>query len=132
MRRDSGRRVRSPGQKMKRIRVGIINDTRNAHHMGCWLVMRNLFRLLREHGMKVQWCWPTGRDWREDRHANRRGNVDLVLVNAEGSIHDSDKHKLAERFASIARHFRTRFDVPCVLINSTLYNNEPFIYDLLS
>ena len=31
------------------IRVGIVNDTRNAHHMGCWLVMRNLFRLLSQH-----------------------------------------------------------------------------------
>lgn len=116
---------------MSTIRVGIINDTRNAHHMGCWLVMRNLFRLLRQHDMTVSWSWPTGRDWREDPYASQRGNVDLVIVNAEGSIHDSHQHHLAERFASIARHFNSQFDLPCVLINSTLYNNEPSIYELL-
>ncbi|WP_376691999.1 polysaccharide pyruvyl transferase family protein [Wenzhouxiangella sp. EGI_FJ10409] len=114
------------------IRVGIINDTRNAHHMGCWLVMRNLFRLLGEHRMKVEWCWPTGREWRTSRTLNRRRRVDLVLVNAEGSIHDSQDHPLAERFASVAGHFKTKFDIPSVLINATVHNNQPEINDLLS
>lgn len=113
------------------IRVGIINDTRNAHHMGCALVMKNLFRLLRQQDMRVRWRWPTGRDWREDRRLHCRGDVDLVLVNAEGSIHDSHEHHLAERFASIAHEFRSRFEIPCVLANATLYNNEPHIYELL-
>lgn len=114
------------------IRVGIINDTRNAHHMGCWLVMRNLFRLLEAHRMKVEWCWPTGREWRTSRTLRRRSHVDLVLVNAEGSIHDSQEHPLAERFASVAGHFKTNFDIPSVLINATVHNNQPEINDLLS
>lgn len=113
------------------IRVGLINDTRNAEHMGCWLVIKNLERLLSEAGIRISWRWPTGKDWRTDKHLSRKGDVDLVLVNAEGSIHSSRVHKLAERFASVAGYFEQHLGVRSVLLNATMHSNEPEILEHL-
>ncbi|MBE0494583.1 MAG: polysaccharide pyruvyl transferase family protein [Thiomicrospira sp.] len=112
--------------------VAIINDTSLTNHYGCLLVMENLRGLLEEAGVQVVWAWPVGKDWRKyKRQILNKPKVDLIIVNGEGTIHHSATRKHARALSEFAEFAKLKLDTPSVLINATLYKNQPSLYQTL-
>lgn len=114
------------------LRVALFNDTRRTSHYGCEIVMETLIGQLRQRSIEPVFFWPMGRDWRgrDDVTAALR-NVDAVIVNGEGSIHDSARRDRAHYLTEIAAFARSTANIPSFLINSSLYKLEPVILDNL-
>jgi polysaccharide pyruvyl transferase WcaK-like protein len=113
-------------------RIAVFNDTRGEHHYGCRLVMDNLCHLLREQGVEPTWFWPAGRDWQLHRdQLPRRGDVDAVIVNGEGTIHHSATRPRAHWLAAVGRFSHDTLGVPAFLVNATLEANEASLYAAL-
>lgn len=112
------------------MKVAIFNDTRTKDkHFGCEIVMRNLEKLLRDSDLQPVWYWPVGRDWRKSLdQLPKRGDIDAVIVNGEGSIHHSESRDRPDILADVAKMARNYLEVPAFLINATLYQNSPRIY----
>lgn len=114
------------------VRVAIFNDTEpDAGHYGCAIVMQNLIRLIEDHGGTVVFRWPFNKDWRT--HADHMPDwreVDLILVNGEGTLHHSDTRKNAMILAELGALGRSQH-IPVVLVNSTLYANGKALYERL-
>lgn len=114
----SGRRSASA----RRLKVAIFNDTRPTWHVGCQIVMRELIDRLQQQEMEPIWFHPVGIDWRDNTAAlPRKGDVDAVVVNGEGSIHHSETRPRARFLPEIAKFARDQLAVPAFLVNSTLY-----------
>jgi hypothetical protein len=110
-------------------RVAVFNDTRGEHHYGCQLVMDNLCLLLRAQDIEPTWFWPAGRDWQLHRdQLPRRGEVDAVIVNGEGTIHHSATRPRAHWLAAVGRFAHDQLGVPAFLVNATLEANEATLY----
>lgn len=116
------------------MKVAVFNDTRTSRgHFGCHVVMRSLEISLRGAGIEPVWFWPVAKDWRA--HHNdlpRKGSVDAVIVNGEGTIHHSELNQWAEILADVAEFSREHLSVPAFLINATLCNNSSRLYKKLS
>lgn len=100
-------------------RAAIFNDTRAAKHFGCDLVMHRLISQLREHGIECTRSFPVGEDWRERTDLPKAGEIDIVIVNGEGSIHHSATRPRAV-FLSELSGYAKGIGVPSVLLNSTI------------
>lgn len=113
-------------------RVAIFNDTRRTSHYGCEFVMETLIAQLRARGIDPVFFWPMGVDWRgrpEVEQALR--HVDAVIVNGEGSIHDSAQRDRAHYLAEIAGYAHHSASIPAYLVNSSLYALEDSVVDKL-
>jgi hypothetical protein len=94
--------------------------------------MDNLCLLLREQGVEPTWFWPSGRDWQlHPDQLPRRGEVDAVVVNGEGTIHHSATRPRAHWLAAVGRFSHDRLGVPAFLVNATLEANEAALYTAL-
>lgn len=114
------------------LRVAIFNDTRNTSHYGCEFVMDALLGHLARRGIEVALCWPMGEDWRRDAGlVERLRGIDGILVNGEGSIHDSARRPRAHYLTEVAGHFRATLGVPSFLVNASLYALEDNVLDKL-
>ena len=116
--------------KTSKIRVAILNDTNTntPGHYGCSLVMKNLVDKLNEHNMQAVFFWPVGKDWRNyKKQFTTNIDCDALIVNGEGSIHHCRKNN-REYLVEIASFSKNVLQIPCYLINSTLYSNSPEIY----
>lgn len=115
------------------MRVAVFNDTRPSEHFGCSLVMDNLEALLCANHLEVVWRWPVGRDWRKASSLlPKRGDVDVVLVNGEGTIHHDKTRPRAMWLAEVGGFSRDELGVPAFLINATLYRNSTELYRALA
>ena len=100
------------------MKVAIVNNC-EGRHFGCVLVMDGYRRLLHERGHVLVGTVKNGRtrgDWHDvmaRSDIRKLADADLVIVNAEGSLHD-DKHPNMLR---LARYF------PCVLMNGVFQRN---------
>lgn len=113
-------------------KIAIFNDTRADHHYGCQLVMKNLFDLLRSNDMDPVWFWPVGKDWYSEKGViPKKGEIDAVIVNGEGSIHHSATRSRANWLASIGEFSCKELGVPAFLINATLEENTSELYEKL-
>lgn len=113
-------------------RVAIFNDTRRTAHYGCEFVMQVLFAELRARAIEPVFCWPMGHDWRGRPEVDAAlRTVDAVIVNGEGSIHDSARRERARYLAEVARHARRHAGIPSFLVNASLYRLEPDVIDAL-
>lgn len=116
------------------MRVALFNDTRSDRdHFGCDIVMRNLEALLSGAGIQATWRWPVGKDWRESLELlPKKGDIDAVIVNGEGSIHHSDDNCRADILADVSLYAGEVLNVPSFLVNATLFGNSNRIYEKLS
>lgn len=113
------------------IKVAIINDTRTADgHYGCSTVMSNLEVILKKSAVEILWTWPVGKDWREHKdYLLSLGKVDALIVNGEGTIHNSsEKRKMPESLSQLAAFAKKEMGIPAYLINSTIYMNKEKLY----
>lgn len=93
--------------------------------------MQNLERLLYSNGIDPVWLWPVGVDWRDAPEQLPTANdIDLIVVNGEGSMHHSGSRPRVDALADVAELGKS-LGVPSFLINATLFNNEPNVYDKL-
>jgi hypothetical protein len=115
------------------MRVAILNDTaqpqpHQGRHFGCVLVMRNLVQMLAQHDIYPAWSCPSHVDWRMQAHLVPP-NIDGIIVNGEGSIHDSAARWKPRALAAAGSFARDKLGVPAILLNATLFRNEDRIYD---
>lgn len=115
------------------MRVAIFNDTRTKNkHFGCEIVMSNIEKLLHNSNLQPVWYWPVGQDWRKSwERLPKKGDVDAVIVNGEGTIHNSERRDRPDILADVAKMTCDYLEVPAFLINATLYQNSPRIYNKL-
>jgi hypothetical protein len=94
--------------------VALINDTSiYESHFGCQLVSQTFREQFARTGLDLKIS--IGRDFRIEDYAHQLGQVDLVVINGEGSIHrDRNRHLL---------DFAGRF--PAVLLNCVYQHNSP-------
>lgn len=110
-------------------RVLVVNDTRVDQHHGCQAVMGTISSLLRRNNMEVALFWPAHTGWQGDTaFENRLADVDLVLINGEGTIHHD---RLAGR-QLLELGARARAEgIPVALINVGWEANGPDLVSLL-
>lgn len=115
------------------MKVAIFNDTRTKNrHFGCEIVMGNLEKLLHDLNLHPVWYWPVGKDWRESQdQLPKKSDVDAVIVNGEGTIHNSERRDRPDILADVAKMACDHLDAPAFLINATLHKNSPRIYSKL-
>jgi hypothetical protein len=115
------------------VRVAIFNDTRGDHrHFGCALVMDRLEALIGAAGGEVVFSWPCDRDWRTAVHElPERPEIDVIVVNGEGTMHGAPGRKNAVALAEIAAFAKQHYGVPVALVNATIYNNDATFYESL-
>ncbi len=105
--------------------VLLVNDTSNNHHHGCEIVMKNLENLLNKNNLKITKRVKNGINWlNEISILNNLKNIDIVIVNGEGSIHHNQKIGLD--MIKIAEYAK-KYNKPAVLINCT-YEGNSFDY----
>lgn len=105
------------------VRAALINDTSRVGHHGCTVVMRRITALAAAAGIEVRGRYPA------EMPAERLpwSDVDLVLVNGEGSLHGD--RRIAFDVARWGAEARRRA-VPSALINTVYQNNGEAIADL--
>lgn len=112
------------------IRVAVFNDTEPSRHYGCVLVMKNMKKLLANQGMRIVWSWPVGSDWRNYKEKLPKvGEIDLIIVNGEGTIHNSGKRPIVDSLVEVGALAKNTYNLPCFLINATLHKNEKVFYE---
>jgi len=86
--------------------------------------MTNLRALLLENNMSPIYYWPVGVDWRlyRDVIISDLRDFDAIIVNGEGTVHNDNTRKRAASLLELGRFCRHELQVPCFLINATLYN----------
>ena len=117
---------------MKKKTVAVFNDTRRTSHYGCEFVMSTLIAELQARDIEPAFFWPMGFDWRgNDTVEKQLATVDGIIVNGEGSIHHSNENDRAVYLSEIAKFFKSKKQIPCYLINSTVYELDESVYENL-
>lgn len=115
------------------LRVAIFNDTTSSGHYGSVAVMHVLRQQLFRRGVRIVWTWPVGADWRTSQHCLAlRGDVDALLVNGEGTMHDDLRRPLVSALALVATYGREKLNVPTYLLNATLNSNSEQLHQTLT
>jgi hypothetical protein len=105
--------------------VAIFNDTSASGHFGCILVMRELRSLMAAHDMMPTWSSAVGHDWQSDRRQIASSAPRAIIVNGEGTIHDTATNPRARSLLDLAALAHDVLGVPAFLINATLHNIAP-------
>lgn len=99
----------------------ILNDTRTNLHHGCEVVMNNLYSLIQKNHPDAkfsQLC--TGQTISEEKWLELLKDIDIVLINGEGTLHDAAPFgEFLLKLGSIAK----QQGKPVFLLNSTWENN---------
>ena len=105
-------------------KVAVFNDTAVSSHFGCVAVMINLRTLLLQNNIIPNYFWPVGVDWRlhKEKIVNDLNDVDAIIVNGEGSIHNDNTRTRAASLLELGKFCRNELKKPCFLINVTLHN----------
>jgi polysaccharide pyruvyl transferase WcaK-like protein len=105
---------------MRKKNILLINDTSLICHHGCTLLMNLMCELFKKNNFLIK-----DRIFYEENYlsfSKNLNNYDLIVINGEGTIHgkkNSDSNKVYEIFEFI-RSFKSQYDIPVVLINSTI------------
>lgn len=106
---------------MQKKKVAIFNDTSKENHYGCYQVMSVIFRELNKNNIGIEYTWPVGMSWKNYIHENNIDQLSAIIINGEGSIHNTLSNQYARKLLDLAL-FSKQNSVPCYLINATLYN----------
>jgi hypothetical protein len=103
-------------------RVAVFNDTTPSRHFGCYAVMKTLVNELRQIAIEPTFYWPVGNDWRPHKRWIAKQRLDGIIVNGEGSIHDSLTRDRARYLCELSTFARHALKCPSVLLNATINN----------
>jgi hypothetical protein len=100
----------------------LINDTSFEGHHGCSYVKEAIVENLRNNNYELSLTVPVNSNWKCDNDFFEAAKeVDLIIVNGEGTIHHSSER--AENIISIS-FFSYVHRIRCVLINATYEDNN--------
>nr|WP_298142557.1 polysaccharide pyruvyl transferase family protein [uncultured Pseudomonas sp.] len=103
----------------------LFNDTSHNRHHGCQIVVKQIYALAAAAGIQIIKACPMRHDWRHDARLQADiGNVDLCIVNGEGTLHDDAR--AAQMLVELAPFCRN-LGVSCFLINSVWQNNQALV-----
>ncbi len=108
---------------MTRRTAFLLNDTSISGHPGCVTVMSVIRENLEKRGISIAGAWPVGLDKTLGftLHA-KAAAASAVIVNGEGTIHNTATRPGARRLLQSARHLRQLTPAPMFLINATIEN----------
>lgn len=97
----------------------LLNDTSYENHHGCNIVIKNIKENLLKRNIEIIATNPIGKDWSKNNLIMKALDIcDVVLINAEGTIHHSSPYGL--RLLEIVNVTNK----PCILMNMTYQNNS--------
>ncbi len=97
----------------------LLNDTSYENHHGCSIVIKNIERNLLQRDIKLIATNPIGKDWKKNHiFLEALKTCDIVLVNAEGTIHHCSPYGLT--LLEIVEATKK----PCILMNMTYQSNS--------
>ncbi|OYW55116.1 MAG: hypothetical protein B7Y80_10175 [Hyphomicrobium sp. 32-62-53] len=100
----------------------LLNDTVHDRHHGCTLVGRTIDRLAAANGIQIIGRSPVHHDWRSHQKLLKvMETADLILINAEGTIHHD---RPAGRLLLEAGAWAKERGIPSALINMTWEKNS--------
>lgn len=103
------------------LKVALFNDTAPSWHFGCEAVMAAIERNVHARGGLIIHRHPVHMPWAGDRLALRAiADADLVLVNAEGTIHHESRW--GAELARLGPYCAER-GTPCHIVNATIQAN---------
>lgn len=101
----------------------LINDTSFESHLGCQTVSNEISQCLSILGVQVISVVPVFANWTNvPVDVWKKLNLDLVVLNGEGTIHHTKTNLRALRLLQSALFFREKFSIPTYIINATLYD----------
>jgi len=104
----------------------LLNDTSYENHHGCSIVVKNIEQNLLKRDIKIIATNPVGKNWKKNRSFLEALKIcDIVLVNAEGTIHHCSPYGLT--LLEIADATKK----PCILMNMTYQNNSDEYINLI-
>lgn len=99
----------------------LFNDTSVEDHHGCAIVIAQLLKGFREHGVKVVRRVPLGMEQTAyDSLPDWLAGMDLCLINGEGTMHDDAPAAMV--LGEVAK-FCAAKGIPCFLLNSVWQDN---------
>lgn len=81
--------------------------------------------------MQCVWKSNVGVNWKYLTNLPKRGDVDAVIINGEGTMHHSSRNQRALILAEIPDFASNTLGVPTFLINATLFENTSEYYESL-
>ncbi|RKR04250.1 polysaccharide pyruvyl transferase [Kushneria sinocarnis] len=112
------------------IKAILVNDTRAEMHVGCISVINNITDLLASWGIEIIYYHPVTKRWDEsDDFLSAFNEADVVILNAEGSIHSSNGRAIV---LSELGSFCKENNKKSVILNGTYYNNNDLVYKNIS
>jgi len=101
--------------------IFIINDTRrDSAHLGCKIVMQNLLKLCDKYNFNILGLEKNiSEDFDKEDFKNKINNVDFIIVNGEGTLHDNAGEGIYSR-VKIAKDLKKSV----FLINAVWQNNN--------
>lgn len=104
------------------LRAALFNDTSHDQHFGCDLVVAEVDRRLAVAGVTPVWRHYVEDDWRTcPEIVSSTLDVDVVVVNGEGTIHDTAVWARAVVLSRVGHYAKRRLGVPSFLINATIH-----------
>jgi len=108
------------------LKAVLLNDTSANNHYGCKLVIDEIYRQCLKVGIEIIHSVKLNEDWQEKRHVDKIKQSQIVIVNGEGTMHDSKRKAL--KLASSSKYCLENGVTP-FLINSVYQNNSKEIAD---
>jgi polysaccharide pyruvyl transferase WcaK-like protein len=102
------------------MRIAVINDTSFTRHYGCMAVMKTIFEAIAFYGHEIAFRWPVGQDWWPAVASGLFEDVDLVVVNGEGTIHHSTDRPQVAQLCRLGPYVSQEVGVPVHLLNATI------------
>ena len=103
----------------------IINDTSiEENHPGCFSVMSVINIELHKRAITPIGFLPVGKNWIQFENELRDPEIDIFVVNGEGSIHGSQTRPRAKWLSEFATFAKDDLKKPAILINATISNME--------
>lgn len=112
-------------------KVAVFNDTSGNKHYGCAAVSYTLNNKLNKYNLSVAKYWPCALDWRSciDQVVEALSGVNAIIVNGEGTIHDSKSRPRVAYCTEIANLAKDRLKIPAYLINASVNNLDDRAFD---
>lgn len=104
----------------------LLNDTSYENHHGCSIVIKNIEQNLLDRNIKLIATNPIGKAWKKNRSFLKAlETCDIVLVNAEGTIHHCSPYGLT------LLEIVDATNKPCILMNMTYQDNSGAYVELI-
>jgi polysaccharide pyruvyl transferase WcaK-like protein len=109
-----------------KIKAVLLNDTSIANHYGCRIVIDQIHKAADKVGIVVFHSIKMNEDWHASKHLGKIKSAQMVIVNGEGTMHDS--REKVKKLSKVAEFCRAAGVEP-FLINSVYQANDSDIGD---